>query len=584
MIKKRFFLVFLFLLSFNGFSDEAYTESIEIKGNNIFSERKIKRLMATKGSFLFIKRVFRKEILEEDIKNIRRAYKNEGYYKTAIESSIIKLKSKENYVRVIVKIDENSPVILSGIKIEGRDEMPLDLIGSIIHFTKGDTFRIPEIDKKAAEIINLYNNNGFPDSELNTETLIDTAADTGRAVFKIKENGFYRVGELITKHKGLTKDAVIKRQISINKNDTVDYREILRTERRLYQTGLFRKVDIRIHDYKKGEKLLKVNIQEKKPMYIEAKAGYGSYEYARLSSEFRHINLFGMARTFGFRGKISVRRRLAEISLGEPWLFGIPLKTNLRGFISYDEEPGYKINKKGAVFTSNYPAGSNADLAVSYRHENSAIFADSAMGRSQKLRIRSLSPVYSYDTRDDLFNTGDGTFLRFGGEFAGESFTEIRFMKIQSQLRFFETMSQGFIFASALNTGIIIRGNTNYEVPRDEKFYAGGDGSIRGLPYRMAGPLLSDGSPAGGIFKIVLNIAELRKKLYKKIGGVLFFDAGNVWQSTRSADIQDIYLTAGPGLRINTPIGTLRGDIGFILYGEKSEGGWAAHGSVGQMF
>jgi outer membrane translocation and assembly module TamA len=45
----------------------------------------------------------------------------------------------------------------------------------------------------------------------------------------------------------------------------------------------------------------------------------------------------------------------------------------------------------------------------------------------------------------------------------------------------------------------------------------------------------------------------------------VFSDAGYVWESFQSVDLKNIKYTAGPGLRLITPVGVLRYDVGFKL-------------------
>jgi translocation and assembly module TamA len=122
------------------------------------------------------------------------------------------------------------------------------------------------------------------------------------------------------------------------------------------------------------------------------------------------------------------------------------------------------------------------------------------------------------------------------------------------------------------------------EIPLNERFYAGGPNSVRGFEYQTVGPLDSDGDPLGGRFKLVWNVVELRRAVYRMIGVVGFFDLGNVWPDVAAVRLADIRSAAGVGLRANTPIGIVRLDYGVNLDPEAGEAARLVSFGMGQAF
>ena len=65
-------------------------------------------------------------------------------------------------------------------------------------------------------------------------------------------------------------------------------------------------------------------------------------------------------------------------------------------------------------------------------------------------------------------------------------------------------------------------------MPADERFYAGGGGSVRGVPFQKAGPLDRHGDPVGGRSFVELS-TELRLSITETIGLVAFLDTGSAY-------------------------------------------------------
>jgi translocation and assembly module TamA len=123
------------------------------------------------------------------------------------------------------------------------------------------------------------------------------------------------------------------------------------------------------------------------------------------------------------------------------------------------------------------------------------------------------------------------------------------------------------------------------ELPADERFYAGGGGSVRGIPYRLAGPLDEDDEPLGGRSLVELG-AEVRYRVTESIGAVLFLDGGTVSSSAYPDPFgEGLRWGAGPGLRYITPIGPLRVDLGFPLDRRRGvDDHFQLYLSIGQAF
>ena len=168
------------------------------------------------------------------------------------------------------------------------------------------------------------------------------------------------------------------------------------------------------------------------------------------------------------------------------------------------------------------------------------------------------------DYRDDRLNPVRGGHVYGRTAYYKDTMASDSFLKSVGEGRHYFTLWKKYRLSSALRLTLgSIDGASVETVPADERFYAGGGGSIRGYEYQAVGPSLA-GTPLGGS-KLLEFSTELRLQPGRKLGYVIFLDGGTVYNDLAVDADHSLRYGAGVGLRFFTGIGPLRFDVAYPL-------------------
>jgi outer membrane protein insertion porin family len=478
--------------------------------------------------------------------------------------------------------------------------------------------------------------------------------------YHIQPGRQYRVGEIQIEGNQRTRTELIARDLRVREGEPFTWRDIEKSRQQLLETALLRDVSfVPLNwDTVAGVADLAVRVVERRPAFYEFGVGIGSRERFRLLGSWGHNNLWGSGRRVLLRNKVywnveeiagsttgdsrpEINYR-ADILYINPHVRGrrFRLDTNLYVARETRGESGLNLQTIGGSLGTQFRGGrrvlntvalevvlSDPQLHPDAPDDLKERFASSGVRKSQ---THSVAYTLFDENRDDIFRPRQGSLATAQLQIAGGLLQgDNSFVRVVGAWHGYRPAPWGGILAWRASLGTVRPYAESLErgadgVPYESRFFAGGASSVRGYLESSLGPQITDpavldslrlasdvplpNNPARGGNYLLLTNVEWRFPLPLlhrwKLGAVLFFDGGNVWERWRdirlrgfrlrsyprdpsAADatkVWDYRYSAGTGLRLDTPFGPFRIDLGFPLKRAPGEDKLVTHFSLGYPF
>lgn len=565
-------------------------KSIVITGNHAFSSERLKGVMVTRASgFLGTHRFFR-SVFDDDLTNLVGFYKQNGYLEAAITDTSVVADTAANSVSLSIGIREGEVTHVEGMAVFNNTVFSDSALLSAVKLNIGDPFKRNAVENGMLSMLSMYAERGYLDAAVTPDVKINNETHLAMIDFTIAERGQSRIDSIRITGLVKTHRRVVTRDLLFKPGEIVQYSKLLESQRRLYQTGLFESVFIRPVTDSAGASTgrdILVDLKEKLNSEFNLAVGYGSVDKLRGALELFTRNLAGTGRQLGGTVSGSFIRRAIEASFTEPRTLGSRWRTDVNIMYEFLNEPGYNLSSIGGRLTVGRTIRTHTTIQTTLRIEHDALSQVKVQEpiKDFKADIRSLTFSFVNDTRNDLFNPIRGMYIEESNELAGAFLKGSNtFARTVFNWKYFYPWTRHTVLGFAFEFGWMDYFGGSKEIPLNERFYAGGPNSVRGFGYQLLGPLDTDGDPIGGKFKIVWHVVEVRQTIYKMFGCVVFVDAGNVWRKISDFEISGIRPASGAGLRVNTPLGIVRLDLGVNLDKLPGESRMKLYFSMGQAF
>ena len=397
-----------------------------------------------------------------------------------------------------------------------------------------------------------------------------------------------------------TRESFVRSRIQLTPGTPWSRTQELDSSSDLWRSGLFSTVSVkgveeRAHTDQTGTlgvmRDVSVELNEIPSLEWSLEPLWGSYEGPMLRAGVSERNLFGTGRTLSLQAHASPKAWSTRLALHDPWSFGPEIDGEVAIYTERRQEPSFERGEIGIGLTFTKRFGPLWSGWVGWDARASKLFSSDinadpdALDGADDLDIAEFLVGASRDSRDNVYAPSEGSLTRAVLHWSDRALlSEIDWVRADFVRNDAWPLSDRLVLASSFRAGAILPYGPDDSVPLQERYFAGGENTVRSYRESQLGPKDSQGDPLGGQGWSMASV-EARWKATGRFELALFVDAGNV-----TPEIEDWYrfegmgYGVGAGLRYMLPVGPVRLDGAINPDPGPLDSDGALHLTVGLSF
>ena len=622
-------------------------EGTEVIGNRALPPEQLRPALAK----LQAGDVFVESNLGTAVSAIAGMYQRLGYAGVKVSASENELAAAAT-VKPSITIVEGPRTVIGAVTFEGNANLPDVQLRAVIMSTEGAPYYEPRVVADREAVLLEYLNAGYSTATVVLTPIASADGTRATLALRITEGPQTIVDHIVIVGNTRTDEQVIERELLLGEGKPLGLEDLLESQRRLAALGLFRRIRITqvAHGGTARQDVL-VTVEESAATTLSYGGGLevgkrllatgpsrGAEERFELAPrgffDIGRRNIGGKNRSVNLYSRLSLRPDVAPLddpersvsgfgfsdyrivgTYREPRALGVKADLTLTAAVEQGVRSSFNFARKGVNVEMARRLSPGVRTSLRYSFGTTRTFDEQLTEQEQaaidrflpQVRLSGFAGGISRDTRDDVLDPGRGTFLSAEGSVAARALGgQVGFLKSYLQGYWFHRIpgARRVIFAGRTALGLahgferqVPASETDPDVtvtvddlPASERFFAGGDTTIRGFALDAVGApntVSLTGFPKGGNAVLIMN-GELRVPLFGDLGAAFFVDGGNVFNRVTEFDSGALRGSAGLGIRYRSPIGPIRFDVGFKMDRREVAGRLeprrAFHFSIGQAF
>ncbi len=496
-----------------------------------------------------------------------------GYYQLQAEKTFDRT---ENCWRLTLAITPGPATTYEQVEIllegEGKENSSLTKLIKDTRLKPGAQLNHGNYESFKTRLLQAASAQGFFDAKLvRSEVLVSQEQNSARVHLILDTKARYRLGDITVTH-DILRDSLIDRYVTLEKGQEYRSEDLVKLRSELQASNYFGSVSVKpqLNALDNGEVPIHIDLLKGPKHSYSVGVGYASDIGPRvlLGYENRYLN----SRGHSLDATVNASEVITTYQVGYSIPMARPAYEVLRLYTGFTQEDINRSVSNRLATGLNYSRWESSqwlnNFGLSYEEEEYR-FGD-APSQTSELIIPVYSTSYSSSTDVQYPRRGWNILLRVKG--ASDAFvSSTDFAQIYSRVKFILPLGDGRLLFRA--EGGVTEVDDFNKLPISQRFFAGGDASVRGYDYKILGPVNEDDVVIGGS-RLLTGSVEYDHRVYGDFSLAAFYDEGTAFNK----GYLDPYRGVGVGVRWISPVGPVRADIAKALDGDE---GWRLHLSVG---
>jgi len=583
---------------------------VNFLGNKAYSDGDLRDVVVTEQSrwykFFSSNANYDPDRLEYDREQLRKYYRNRGYYDFRVSSAVAEFAPDKNGFAITFTLDEGREFKFGKVAVVTElKKLNPDVLKALIPFKTGQVYEDQKIEQATDAITFAAGAAGFAFVDVRPRYTANRDTGTVDVTFDVQEGPRVYIDRIDIVGNSQTLDYVIRREMNLVEGDPYNRALVDRSKNRIKALGYFKDVDITETPGAAPDRTnLQVKVTEQPTGEFSFSAGYSSVDQLVIDLGVTQRNFRGRGQDVRARVSLGSVRQQVDLGFTEPRFLGRDMAAGVDlYYYKYDLtdfDAPYKTTSVGTNFRVSFPMSLNSRGSLVYTLRNDDVtvgdqFCNPSLGTvslcSQRGNFLTSLVGYGYalDKRNDPQNPTRGFYLNWNQDFAGVG-GDVKYIRSETEGGWYHGFTRSLILSVVGSAGYVTGWGSDH-VRINDRFFKGGD-SFRGFETAGIGPrdITSGNSYALGGKAYAIGTVELtiptflpeqygiKAALFSDVGTLGGLDSPDKAQNGQLIDptnpsagrieIRDDYAlraAAGISIRWKSPMGPIQFDFSQVL-------------------
>jgi len=471
-------------------------------GNEKFSDNDLADVVVTKEShwykFLSSNANYDPDRIEYDREQLRKFYRNKGYYDFRVISSVAELSPERNGFVITYTLDEGEEYKFGKVTVETElKKLDATILQQLLPIRSGQVYQDERIEQATDALTFAAGAAGFAFVDVRPKYVPNRETKTVDVVFNVKEGPRVYVDRIDIIGNTRTLDYVVRREMNVSEGDAYNRVLVDRSKNQIRGLGFFKDVTVEeIPSAQPDRTSLQVRVEEQPTGELSFSAGYSSVDQLVLDLGISERNFRGRGQSVRARVSAGSLRQQIDFSFTEPRFLGRDLRAGVDLYsyrYNFSRQTAYDTRSIGGGVRLGFPLTQNASMSLRYTLRNDEVIVDDSLCAVYvtlcQQRGSNLTSLLGYglriDRRNDPIRPTRGFYADLSQDLAGVG-GDVNYLRTEADGGWYHGFNKDFVLSATATAGYI-EGWGGDPIRINDRFYKGGN-TFRGFETAGIGP------------------------------------------------------------------------------------------------